>query len=67
MPLEPVVDMRVRLRKAHPCGSDVFRVGELGADIRLFCEGCGAKIFLERPRFKTRVKEVIDDPAKAAT
>jgi hypothetical protein len=51
--------MRVRLRRAHACGGDVFRVGEVGADIRLYCETCGAKIFLERPRWNTRVKEVL--------
>ena len=62
-PPEPAVDMRVRLRKAHACGSDIFVVGALGADIRLFCEGCGAKVFLERPRFKTRVKEVLGVPS----
>jgi hypothetical protein len=65
MPLEPLVDMRVRLRKAHACGSDIFRVGAVGADIRLFCEGCGGKIFLERPRFRTRVMEVLQDSAAA--
>ncbi|MHB8508680.1 MAG: DUF951 family protein [Candidatus Dormibacteria bacterium] len=51
--------MRVRLRKAHACGSDLFVVAALGADIRLFCEGCRAKIFLERPRWKTRVRHVV--------
>ena len=55
----PIPEMRVRLRRAHACGSDVFAVGGVGADIRLFCEGCGAKVFLERPRWKTRVREVL--------
>ncbi|MFY9614816.1 MAG: DUF951 domain-containing protein [Candidatus Dormiibacterota bacterium] len=58
--LAPVVGMRVRLRKPHACGADVFRVGALGADIRLFCEKCGTKVFIERPRFRARVKEVLD-------
>ena len=56
-PLEPVVDLRVRLRKKHPCGSDVFVVAGAGADVRLLCEGCGRKIFIERARFAARVKE----------
>ena len=54
-----MVDLRVRLRKPHPCGSDVFVVIALGADIRLVCEGCGRKIFVERARFSGRVKEVL--------
>ncbi|HEV3232819.1 MAG TPA: DUF951 family protein [Candidatus Dormibacteraeota bacterium] len=62
--IEPAVGLRVRLRRPHACGSDVFVVGGVGADIRIFCEGCQAKIFLERPRWKTRVKEVL--PAATA-
>jgi hypothetical protein len=62
---EPVAGMHVRLRRAHACGSDVFSVGGAGADVRLFCAGCGAKVFLERPRWKTRVVEVL--PAAPST
>jgi hypothetical protein len=51
--------MRVRLRKAHACGADVFRVTGAGADVRLLCERCGAKIFIDRARFGARVKEVL--------
>jgi hypothetical protein len=51
--------MRVRLRKPHACGADVFRVTGAGADVRLYCERCGSKIFIERPRFAARVKEVL--------
>jgi hypothetical protein len=54
--------MRVRLRKPHPCGSDVFVVIATGADIRLVCDGCGAKIFVERARFAHRVREVLSSP-----
>ncbi len=57
--LAPVVDMRVRLRKPHACGADVFRVSAVGADVRLFCEECGAKVFIERHRFRNRVKAVL--------
>jgi len=51
--------MRVHLRKTHPCGSDSFTVIALGADIRLTCDGCGTKIFVERARFKARVRAVV--------
>jgi hypothetical protein len=61
--LAPVVNMRVRLRKPHACGGDVFRVGAVGADVRLFCENCGAKIFIDRQRFRARVKEVLTSPS----
>ena len=57
--VEPVVDMRVRLRKPHACGADTFVVIATGADIRLTCEGCGRKVFVERARFARRVREVV--------
>jgi hypothetical protein len=59
-PLAPTIDMVVRLRRPHACGADTFRVVAVGADIRLLCARCGAKIFLERPRFASRVVEVVE-------
>ncbi|MFN2463449.1 MAG: DUF951 family protein [Candidatus Dormibacteria bacterium] len=56
--------MRVRLRKAHPCGSDAFTVIALGADIRLTCNGCGSKIFIDRARFDARVRVVLGGHAE---
>lgn len=51
--------MRVRLRKPHACGSDAFVVTALGADIRLKCDGCATKIFVDRARFANRVRVVL--------
>jgi hypothetical protein len=56
---DPAVAMRVRLRKPHACGGDTFTVAELGADIRLYCDRCRRKVFIDRARWKTRVREVI--------
>jgi len=42
------IDDKVRLRKAHPCGSREFRVVRLGADIGLVCTGCGHRILMDR-------------------
>ena len=39
---------RIGLRKAHPCGSQEWRVVRLGADIGLVCEGCGHRILMDR-------------------
>ena len=59
--LRPVAGMRVRLRRPHACGTDVFVVASVGADVRLFCVRCGAKIFIERVRFEARVSEVLPE------
>lgn len=42
------IDDRVRLRKAHPCGSKEFRVVRLGADIGLLCLGCQHRLLMDR-------------------
>jgi hypothetical protein len=46
----------VRLRKKHPCGSDVWQVVRLGADIGLVCRGCGRRILLPRGEFNKQFK-----------
>ena len=51
--------MRVRLRKSHACGGQSFVVSAIGADIRLYCEKCGAKIFIDRARWRARAVEVL--------
>jgi len=56
---DPEPRMRVRLRKPHACGGGSFVVGTTGADVRLFCEKCGAKIFIDRARWRTRAVEVL--------
>ena len=39
---------RIALRKAHPCGSQEWRVVRIGADIGLVCAGCGHRILMDR-------------------
>jgi hypothetical protein len=49
----------VRLRKPHPCGTDVWRVRRIGGDVGLTCEGCGRRIFLPRSQLARRLREVV--------
>lgn len=53
------LDDRVRLRKPHPCGSYVWRVVRLGADIGLKCEGCGRRVLLPRSEVERRIKQIV--------
>ena len=57
------VDDRVQLRKPHPCGSDVWVVYRIGADIGLRCTGCRRRLLLPRSKFGKRVKHIRRDPA----
>lgn len=49
----------VRMRKAHPCGSDQWHVVRLGADIGIVCNGCGRRVLLPRSQFVRQVKSLL--------
>ena len=49
----------VRMRKAHPCGNDVWTVTYVGADIKMRCEKCQRVVMLERPVFEKRVRKLL--------
>lgn len=49
---------QVQMRKQHPCGSDVWVVYRVGADIGLRCAGCGRHVLLARSVFLRRLKRV---------
>lgn len=48
---------RARLRKTHPCGSDLWRVVRTGSDMGLLCERCGRRVMLPRDQFDRQLKE----------
>ena len=56
----------VQLRKLHPCGSAIWRVTRIGADIGIKCQGCGWYVLLTRSEFNKRVKKFISRAADAA-
>lgn len=58
----------VRLRRAHPCGSNDWLVDRLGADIGLRCQGCGRHVMLERRVLESRLDRFVSrgDPALSA-
>ncbi|MGI6724885.1 MAG: DUF951 domain-containing protein, partial [Christensenellales bacterium] len=49
----------VEMRKKHPCGSAVWTVTRIGADIKMKCGGCGRVVMLDRVEFIKRRKRVI--------
>ena len=49
----------VKMRKANPCGGDLWTVTYVGADIKMRCDKCGRVVMLERPVFEKRVKKLV--------
>jgi hypothetical protein len=64
LPLKIEVGDRVRLKKAHPCGSYYWEVVRTGADVRAKCLGCGRMVMRPRPYFERRIRHFLqpDEP-----
>jgi hypothetical protein len=50
---------RVRLKKAHPCGSYEWEVLRTGIDFKLKCVGCNHLIMVPRKKIEKNIKSVI--------
>ncbi len=48
---------RLKLKKKHPCGGDVFIILRVGSDIRLRCETCGHDLTMERIKLEKAIKQ----------
>ena len=59
MPVKFNVGDIVKMRKAHPCGSDLWKVTRTGMDFGMKCQGCGHFVMLPRVKFERMVKSVV--------
>lgn len=51
----------VIMKKDHPCGTNLWEVVRLGADIKIKCINCGRCIMLPRIEFDRKLKKVVKD------
>lgn len=49
----------LELKKAHPCGSKLFKVMRVGSEIRIICEGCGRDMTIPRIKLERSIKKII--------
>lgn len=49
----------IETRKKHPCGSTLWKVTRVGADMKIKCEGCGRIVMMDRETFLKRLKKVV--------
>ena len=59
MPVKFNVGDIVKMRKAHPCGSDLWQVTRTGMDFGMKCQGCGHFVMLPRVKFERMVQSVV--------
>jgi len=54
----------VRMKKNHPCGSDLWEVQRVGMDFRIMCKGCSRSVMISRKIFEQKVKEIVTESAE---
>ncbi len=50
---------RIKLKKKHPCGGDVFRVVRVGSEVRIICELCSRDMTIERIKLEKAIKQML--------
>ena len=55
----------VCMKKPHPCGSSIWKVVRLGADIGLECCQCGRRVLLSRRELSHKMKTILNKDAHA--
>lgn len=51
----------VIMKKAHPCGENLWKIVRLGVDIKLECVKCGRTIMMDRIEFEKKLKKVVEN------
>ncbi len=53
----------VEMKKAHPCGTNKWKIIRMGADIRIKCLGCDHSVMMPRTEFRKKLKKVLEKNA----
>lgn len=46
------------MKKQHPCGTNLWEIVRVGADIKIKCVHCGRTIMLSRIEFNKKMKKI---------
>ena len=55
------IGTKVIMKKKHPCGTNLWKITRLGADIKIECINCGRTIMLPRIEFNKKLKKIIEE------
>ena len=53
------VGTQVIMTKGHPCGTNLWMVVRLGADIKIKCVNCGRLVMIPRVEFNKKISKII--------
>ncbi len=54
------VNSKVIMKKPHPCGSNLWLITRLGADIKIKCINCELTLMIPRIEFDKKLKKVVE-------
>ena len=57
---------RLKMKKPHPCGGDVFDVLRVGADFRVRCITCGREVMAPRAKIERNIRQIISAGEEAS-
>ncbi|MGL5633889.1 MAG: DUF951 domain-containing protein [Sarcina sp.] len=57
----------VKMKKVHPCGTDLWEVIRVGADIKIKCTGCSRIVMIPRVKFQKAAKKVVKSANEEGT
>ncbi|MGC5326487.1 DUF951 domain-containing protein [Brevibacillus sp. SYSU BS000544] len=49
----------VEMKKAHPCGTNAWKVIRMGMDIRIKCTGCEHSVMIPRLEFERKMRKIL--------
>lgn len=55
------IGTKVIMKKEHPCGTNLWEIIRLGADIKLKCINCGRMVMLPRIEFDKKLKKIVEE------
>lgn len=55
------IGTKVIMKKQHPCGTNLWEIVRLGADIKIKCLACGRMIMLPRVEFNKKIKKIVEE------
>ncbi len=52
------IGSKVIMKKGHPCGTNLWEIIRLGADIKIKCVNCGRVVMMPRVEFNKKIKKI---------
>lgn len=55
------IGTKVIMKKQHPCGTNLWEIVRVGADVKIKCIACGRMIMLPRIDFNKKLKKIVEE------